>query len=270
MVSRQALAPEEIPVVILAGGTGMRLREETERVPKPMVRIGEQPILWHIMRHFSTFGYRRFMICLGYKSWVVKEYFLNYDEEMSDLRIELLRGHVAFLGQTAPEDWEVTLVETGLQSGSTGRLLGVRRYLDTPYFMFTYGDGVGTVDIAALHDQHRAGGRRVTVTGVKPSSRYGIIAHEGEQVTAFAEKPEIGEGYVSGGFFCIDTDIISRLDPTRPEGFFESDLLPTLAEEDDVGLYAHHGYWHSMDTFRDFTHLNEVWHAGRAPWKTWD
>src|SRR5690606_6478706 len=144
----------DIPVVILAGGMGMRLHEETARVPQPMVRIGEQPILWHIMRHYSTFGVRRFVSCLGYQAWEVQEDFLNYVEEISDVRVELLRGHLTLLGDNVPEDWEVTLAETGVASGSTGRLLRAARYIDTPYFMYTYGDGLGTVDIAAVHRMH--------------------------------------------------------------------------------------------------------------------
>ncbi len=268
-MTTEALDPADVPVVILAGGMGMRLREETERVPKPMVMIGGKPIIWHIMRHYATHGFRRFMICLGYKSWVVKEYFLNYAEEMSDLRIDLSRGGVTLIRDEPIEDWEVTLVETGMHTGSTGRLLGVRRYIDTPHFMFTYGDGVGDVDLGALRRAHLARGRRVTVTGVKPVSRYGILTHDEDRVTAFAEKPEIAEGYVSGGFFCLDTDVIDRLEPLRDEGFFETDLLPELVAEGDVGIHRHHGFWHSMDTYRDFVHLNELWDAGDAPWQTW-
>lgn len=268
---RKRLAHADIPVVILAGGMGMRLHEETERVPKPMVRIGSKPILWHIMSHYATYGFRRFVICLGYKGWVIKEYFLNYPEEVNDVRVDLARPErgIRRLGDDRVEDWEVTLVETGLHTGSTGRLLGVAPYIDTPYFMYTYGDGVGDVDITAVHRMHVERGRGVTVSGVKPTSRYGILTHDEDVVTAFTEKPQIADGYISGGFFCMDTSVIDRLDPLREEGFFELDLLPALVDEGDVGIHQHHGFWHSMDTYRDFVHLNELWDAGDAPWQTW-
>ena len=263
------LTPADIPVVILAGGQGMRLREETDRVPKPMVLIGERPILWHIMKYYATFGYRRFVVCLGYKGSVVKRYFLNYAEEIADLRIELRPGSVAFMSDTEVEDWEVTLVETGHTTGSTGRLHRVRRYLDTPYVMYTYGDGVGTVDLEAVRRIHLEADRSVTVTGVKPSSRYGILTHDQDLVTQFAEKPQIAEGYVSGGFFCLDVAVIDALATYDPEGFFETDLLPSLVADGRVGMHRHHGFWHSMDTYRDFVALNELWNAGEAPWQTW-
>ncbi|WP_108666760.1 sugar phosphate nucleotidyltransferase [Euzebya rosea] len=270
MGSTDRLDPADIPVVILAGGFGMRLHEETERVPKPMVQIGTKPILWHIMRHYSTYGFRRFTICLGYKSWAIKEYFLNYHSETADLRVQLGRhSSVEYLGDSMVEDWEITLVETGLNSGSTGRLQGVQRYIDTPYFMYTYGDGVGTVDLDAVHSQHVAADRLVTVTGVKPMSRYGLLLHDGERVTAFDEKPEIAEGYVSGGFFALSSGLFDRLDGHDPTGFMEIDVLPGLVTEGQVGMHRHHGFWHSMDTYRDYVALNDMWDAGDPPWRTW-
>ena len=270
MATADKLDPADIPVVILAGGFGMRLHEETERVPKPMVQIGDKPIMWHIMRHYATYGFRRFTICLGYKSWVIKEYFLNYFAETNDLRVQLGRhSSVEYLGDSLVEDWEITLVETGLHSGSTGRLQGVQRYIDTPYFMYTYGDGVGTVDIDAVHRQHVEGDRLATVTGVKPTSRYGMLLHDGDRVTAFDEKPEIAEGYVSGGFFALSAGIFDRLDGADPTGFMEMDVLPGLVSEGQVGIHRHHGFWHSMDTYRDYVALNDMWDAGDPPWRTW-
>lgn len=249
----------------------MRLAEETERLPKPMVRIGPKPIIWHIMRHYATFGYRRFMVCLGYKGWAFKEYFLNYRAEVNDVRVDIAHPErpVQYLGDSRVEDWEITLVETGLHSGSTGRLLGTKPYIDTPYFMYTYGDGVGVVDLDAVLAQHRASDGMLTITGVKPSSRFGVLTHDDDRVTAFDEKPEIAEGYVNGGFFCMDTALLDRLDPEEGKGFMEVDLLPTLVAEGEVGIHRHHGFWHSMDTYRDFSALNEMWDAGDAPWKTW-
>ena len=256
-------------MVILAGGLGLRLHEETERIPKPMIRIGEMPILWHVMRHYNTHGFRRFIICLGYKSWVVKEYFLNYAEEVSDLQIDMATGGVKLMREEPLVDWEVTLVETGLSSGSTGRLLGAMRYIDTPYFMYTYGDGVGDVDVTALHELHRSTDNLITVTGVRPASRYGILRNDGVQVVDFTEKPPMGEGFVSGGFFCLDTDVLDRFDATQAHGFFEEQILADLVDEGRVGIHRHHGFWHAMDTYRDFVHLNDVWASGDAEWKTW-
>lgn len=269
-MQREQLNPADVPVVILAGGQGMRLREETERIPKPMVLIGTKPILWHIMRHYAAFGFRRFVICLGYKGWVIKEYFLNYGAEMSDLKVELASGAVTLLRDNPVEDFEVVLADTGLDSGSTGRLLGIRQYIDTPYFMYTYGDGVGTVDLAAVHDAHTRRQHLATVTGVRPTSKWGILGHDGDVVTDFAEKPQSAEGYVSGGYWCLDAAVFDRLDPQQPEGFFETDLLPTLVDEGVVGIHRHDGFWYSMDTYRDFVHLNDLWGRGEAPWKTWD
>ena len=264
------LDPADIPVVIIAGGQGMRLREETERVPKPMVRLGERPIMWHIMKHYATYGFRRFTVCLGYKGWVIKEYFLNYVEKGGDLRLDLARGRQQVLSSTRVEDWEVTLVETGIDSGSTGRLQGAARYIDTPYFMYTYGDGVGDVDLDAVHDTFLSTGSLATVTGVKPGDRYGVLSHDEERVTSFTEKPQMAEGYVSGGFWCLSADVLDLLADADPGEFFEIDLLPSLVAEGRVSINRHHGWWHSMDTYRDFTHLNELWARGEAPWKTWE
>ncbi len=264
------LDPATVPVVILAGGTGMRLREETERIPKPMVVIGEQPILWHIMSHYATHGFRRFIICLGYKSWVVKEYFLNFAEERSDLRIDLAQGKVTLMSDKPIEDWEVTLVDTGMRAGSTGRVLGVRHHIDTPYFMYTYGDGVSDVNLGEMHRSHVESGRQVTITGVKAPSRYGILAHDEDQVTTFSEKPQVAEGYISGGFFCVDSSVMDLMHADNPEGFFESDVVEGLATNGEVGIHRHHGFWLGMDTYRDYARLNDLWEAGEAPWKTWE
>lgn len=267
-----ALIPNaEIPVVIVAGGMGMRLREETERVPKPMVRIGEKPIIWHIMKHYSTFGFRRFTICLGYKGWALKEYFLNYREEVNDIRIQLATEGVESLSEDRVEDWEVTLVETGLSTGTSGRIAMAAPYLDQPHFMYTYGDGVGAVDIDGVLSQHHANGNHVlTMTGVRPQSRWGILTYDGVDLTGMTEKPEVAEGYVNGGFYAIDRTVAVQLADCDPKGFMELDLLPRLAADGVTGLFRHHGFWHSMDTYRDFTALNEMWDSGDAPWKSWE
>ncbi len=260
----------DIPVVILAGGLGTRLREETERVPKPMVRIGDQPILWHIMKLYGYYGFRRFVLCLGYKSEVIKQFFLSYREQLSDLRIDLA-GRRAPEVLTGPrlEDWDVICAETGLHTGTGGRLLRVRDYVDADTFMFTYGDGIGSVDLHALLDHHRAQGRAATVTGVRPTSRYGEMEIDGSAVTEFNEKPTASEGVVSGGFFVFDRAVFDYLS-TEPDLLLEQEPLRKLARDDQLSVFEHHDFWLGMDTYRDVTALNEIWAGGRAPWRMWE
>jgi glucose-1-phosphate cytidylyltransferase len=263
-------APMDIPVVILAGGLGTRLREETERVPKPLVDIGERPILWHIMKLFHHHGARRFVLCLGYKSNLIKDFFLRYRELSADWTIELHGEHeLRFHNDVADEDWEVTCVETGLHTGTGGRLKRVQRYVDGGRFFFTYGDGIGDVDIRALLARHVEAGRTGTVTGVHPTSRYGEMRVEDGAVAEFNEKPTHPEGYVSGGFFAFEPTIFDYLDDD-PELFFEREPLRNLARDGELALYPHTGFWMGMDTYRDFTALNDLWAEGAAPWKLWE
>jgi glucose-1-phosphate cytidylyltransferase len=261
----------DIPVVILAGGLGTRLREETERVPKPLVEIGERPILWHIMKLYHHHGARRFVLCLGYKSNLVKDFFLRYRELTSDWTISLHGDHdLRFHNDVADEDWEVTCVETGLHTGTGARLKRVQPFLaDEERFFFTYGDGLGSVDIARLLGTHVASGLTGTVTGVHPTSRYGEMRVEGDRVAEFNEKPTHPEGFVSGGFFVFEQGVFDYLDDD-PDLFFEHDPLRNLARDGQLGLYPHEGFWMGMDTYRDFTALNELWASGEAPWKLWD
>jgi glucose-1-phosphate cytidylyltransferase len=215
---------EQMPVVVLAGGMGTRLREETERVPKPLVEIGERPILWHIMKLYGHHGAHRFLVCLGYKSWAIKEYFLRYHEQSADLTVHIGGEEPPTFHGPVDEDWEVTLAETGLTTGTGGRLQRVRAYLDTDTFMFTYGDGLGRVDIGALLDFHRSHDRIGTVTGVRPSSRYGEMAVSDGVVTEFNEKPTAPEGFVSGGFFVFQREIFEYL--TEEPGLILEHGLP--------------------------------------------
>lgn len=259
----------EMPVVILAGGMGTRLREETERVPKPLVEIGEQPILWHIMKIFGAHDLKRFVVCLGYKSWLIKQFFLNYREQISDFTIRLSDSHEPhFHDRAADEDWEVTCAETGMLSGTGGRLLLVRDYVKTDTFMFTYGDGIGRIDLDALLDFHYEQGRVGTVTGVHPSSRYGEMRVEDGIVTEFNEKPTQPEGFVSGGFFVFQREFFDYLsgDPTE---MLEADPLQKLARDGQLAVHPHDDFWLGMDTYRDFLHLNDLWRRGEAPWKVW-
>ena len=261
--------PCDIPVVILAGGQGTRLREVTERVPKPLVEIGEKPILWHIMKLYSHYGFRRFILCLGYKSWLIKQFFLNYREQVCDFTLELGGEHApVFHDHNGDEDWSITFVETGLNTMTGGRLWRVQDYIDAPTFMFTYGDGLGSVDIPALLDFHRQEGRVATVTGVRPTSRYGEMRVDGRRAVEFTEKPS-SQAHVSGGFFVLEREFFNYLDDD-PSLYFERRPLITCASEGELAVYEHEGFWMGMDTPRDFTDLNEMWASGRAPWKLWE
>jgi glucose-1-phosphate cytidylyltransferase len=268
-VSRRDTPIEQVPVVILAGGLGTRLREATESVPKPLVEVGERPMLWHIMKLYGHHGARRFVLCLGYKSWLIKEYFLRYREHLSDLTIRMSDDHApVFRNRPADEDWEITMAETGLLTGTGGRLHRVRQYVDTDTFMFTYGDGIGAVDIEALLDFHRSHDRIGTVTGVHPASRYGEMSVDGPNVVEFAEKPTTAEGFVSGGFFVFQREFFDYLDDD-PSLLVERKPLQSLARDGQLAVYEHDGFWLGMDTYRELTMLNELWGSGQAPWKLW-
>jgi glucose-1-phosphate cytidylyltransferase len=261
---------DRMPVVILAGGLGTRLREETERLPKPLVEIGERPMLWHIMKLYGHHGARRFVVCLGYKSWLIKEYFLRYREQTADLTVQLGGDGPAVLHDPPrKEDWEVTLAETGLLTGTGGRLRRVREYVDTDTFMFTYGDGIGQVDVAALVDFHRSHDRIGTVTGVHPTSRYGEMTVAEDVVLEFNEKPTTPEGFVSGGFFVFQREFFDYLTP-EPELLFERAPLRNLARDGQLAVYPHEGFWMGMDTYREYTELNRLWASGEAPWRVWE
>jgi glucose-1-phosphate cytidylyltransferase len=267
--ARTRTAPEDMPVVILSGGMGTRLREETERVPKPLVEIGEKPILWHIMKIYSHYGWRRFVLCLGYKSWLIKEFFLRYREQVSDFTLEMNSEHKPeFHGDSADENWKVTCAETGLLTGTGGRLWRVRDYIDTDTFAFTYGDGIGRVDLTALLDFHYEQGRIGTVTGVHPTSRYGEMRVEGAKAVEFNEKPTMPEGFVSGGFFVFQREFLDYL-TDEPSLLFEHAPLQNLARDGELAVFPHDDFWMGMDTYRDFSELNELWASGQAPWKLW-
>ena len=263
------LAPREIPVVILAGGMGTRLREETEKMPKPLVPIGDKPILWHIMKIYGHYGFHRFVLCLGYKSWLIKEFFLRYREQVSDFTIAMNNDHTpVFHDQQADEEWEVTCAETGLTTATGARLWRVRDYVTTDTFMFTYGDGIGNVDIGALLDFHYEQGRIGTVTGVHPTSRYGEMRVAGDIVTEFNEKPTVPEGFVSGGFFVFQREFFDYLNDD-PQLFFEHEPLRNLARDGELAVFAHEDFWMGMDTYREFTELNDLWAGGDAAWRVW-
>jgi glucose-1-phosphate cytidylyltransferase len=261
--------PADIPVVILCGGMGTRLREASEKLPKPLVDVGGKPILWHVMKTYSNYGFRRFILCLGYKSDQIRRYFLDYREHSNDFTLDLADGAPKWHGAGPQEDWEVTFVDTGLLSGTGARVRRVSEYLDNDLFLLTYGDGIGDVDIAGLVEQHVTSGRLGTVTGVHPASRYGEMHIDGNDVSEFNEKPTLATGWVSGGFFAFNRLMADKYLDDDPDLMLEKAPLQKLAADGEMGVFRHEGFWMGMDTFRDWTELNSIWDSGNAPWKLW-
>ncbi len=253
-------------VIILAGGMGTRLAEETNVKPKPMVEIGGQPILWHIMKHYAAHGLTEFVIALGYKGAVIKDYFLNYAARRRDFTIRLRDGMIT-PHHDDMEDWTVHLVDTGLQTATGGRLRRLKAWVGDEPFMMTYGDGVSSVDLTALLAFHRASGKAATVTAVRPPARFGGLSLDGDGVTEFVEKPQIGEGWVNGGFFVLEPRVLDSID--SDDTIFERDPLERLARARQLAAFRHIGFWQSMDTLRDVNYLNQLWAAGDAAWQTW-
>lgn len=254
--------------VILAGGLGTRISEETHLKPKPMIEIGGRPILWHIMKLYSAHGITEFVICCGYKGYVIKEYFANYFLHMSDVTFDMAQNRMEVHRRNA-EPWKVTLVDTGDDTMTGGRLKRVREYVDgDEAFCFTYGDGVGDVDISALIDFHRTHGKLATVTAVTPPGRYGALDLDGNAVLGFAEKPRGDGGLINGGFFVLSPKCIDVIegDPTP----WEREPLEELTRRGELMAYQHDGFWQPMDTLRDKMQLEELWQRGQAPWKKWD
>lgn len=253
-------------VVILAGGLGSRLAEETELKPKPLVEIGGRPILWHILKHYARHGFAEFVIALGYKGEAIKRYFLDYRALSGDLTIELGKGEVR-LEERAAEAWTLHLMDTGLGAGTGGRVRRLRRLLEDGTFMVTYGDGVSDVDLGALLRFHRAQGRLATLTAVRPPARFGGIAFDGDRVARFTEKPQIGEGWINGGFLVFEPGVFAYL--KGDETSLEADTMERLAADGQLAAYRHDGFWQCMDTLRDKRLLEALWDGGNAPWRTW-
>ncbi|MGI9264513.1 MAG: glucose-1-phosphate cytidylyltransferase [Gammaproteobacteria bacterium] len=255
--------------VILAGGLGTRLSEETTLKPKPMVEIGGRPILWHIMKIFSAQGINDFIICCGYKGYVIKEYFANYLLHVSDVTFDIPQNRMN-IHQNSADPWRVTLVDTGENSGTGGRLLRVRDYLDDSTFFMTYGDGVANVDTASLLEFHRKQGGKATLTAVQPPGRFGAfkLSADKAKIEKFREKPRGDGAWINGGFFALEPSV---LDYVEHEGvFWEAEPLSALAEDGELSAYRHDGFWYAMDTLRDRNVLDQMWTDGDAPWKTWD
>ena len=254
-----------LDAVILCGGQGTRLREETEFKPKPMVEIGGRPILWHIMRRFHRFGVRRFILCLGYKGDVIRDYFLNYRLRRCDVTVKLRSHEVEVHGPDDAEDWEVVLADTGDDAMTGARLKSALRHVRGDSFFATYGDGVADIDVAKLLQAHRAAKRLATVTAVHPSSRYGEIDVAHDAVRTFLEKPQVAGGWINGGFFVFERGAFDKV-PTAPGVVLETDVLPALAARGQLTAFQHDGFWQCMDTYREMLVLNQLWAAGNAPW----
>jgi len=254
-------------VVILAGGLGTRLAEETTVKPKPMVEIGGRPILWHIMKRYSHYGFNDFIICLGYKGYIIKEFFANYFLHTSDVTIHLAENRTEVHRKTA-EPWRVTLVDTGEASGTGGRIKRILPYIaDDPFFALTYGDGVANIDISAQVAFHKAHGRKATVTAVRPAKRFGAIALDGDRVIAFEEKPEDDGGWINGGFFLLSPSVGELIE--GDDATWEREPMAALSRSDQLRAFVHRGFWHPMDTIRDRTFLEDEWARGNAPWRNW-
>jgi glucose-1-phosphate cytidylyltransferase len=253
--------------VLLAGGLGTRLSEETAVRPKPMVEIGGRPILWHIMKIYAAHGVTEFIVCLGYKGYVIKEYFANYFLHSSDVTFKLATNEMV-LHRAAAEPWTVTLIETGEDTQIGGRIKRILPHVaGDEAFCLTYGDGVGNVDVSAVIAQHRASGRLATVTAVRPPGRFGAILFEGDKVTGFQEKPRGDGGWINGGFFVCSPKVGDYIE--GDDTVWERDPMERLAADGELGAYFHEGFWQPMDTLRDRRQLDEMWESGRAAWKVW-
>lgn len=251
--------------VILAGGFGTRLSEYTKLIPKPMVEIGGKPILWHIMNHYAHYGYKEFVVALGYKGEVIKDYFLQYYAQNNDFTIDLNTGKVDYI-QEHTTDWRVTLVDTGDASLTGGRILRLKDIIGDEDFMVTYGDAVSNVDIGKLVEKYRQSGKLAMVTAVHPTARFGEIQIDGnDYVRSFKEKPQVNQGWINGGFFVLSPKVFDYIDNDLTT--FEREPLERLAAEGQLMSYRHEGFWQCMDTVRDRDNLNEMWNKGNAPWK---
>ena len=260
---------ESIKVVILCGGRGMRLYEETEYRPKPLIEIGRKPMLWHIMKIYSHYGYKDFVLCSGYKGEMIKDYFLNFEVLNSDFTVELGKEKKIKLHNPPPdENWRVTVADTGLNVMTGARIKRIEKYIEDDLFMLTYGDGVADININKLVKFHLAQGRIGTVTGVHSLSRFGELSVDGELVKEFTEKPHIKEGYINGGFFVFNKGIFKYV-ADEDDCTFEGEPLQNLAKDGELAVFPHEGYWQCMDTYRDLQALNKQWESGKVPWKVW-
>ncbi len=256
-------------VVILCGGLGTRLKEETEYKPKPMVEVGGRPLLWHIMKGYSQFGYNQFVLCLGYKGNIIRDYFINYDLRNNDFTLSLKDQGIAVHNRHEESAWEITFAETGPEAMTGARIKKIEKYIDGDTFMLTYGDGVSDVNLNELLAFHKSHGKTATITGVTPLSRFGELVAENNMVTQFNEKPKLhNKGLINGGFFIFSRKVFQYL--SASDGcILEKQPLERLANEGELCVYEHRDFWQCMDTYRDFELLNQLWKENKASWKTW-
>jgi glucose-1-phosphate cytidylyltransferase len=253
-------------VILLAGGLGTRLAEETALRPKPMVEIGGHPILWHIMNIYAAHGFNEFVIAAGYKNEFIKDYFYNFRMRSSDVKVDLRSGKAELLNDQTP-DWQVVVTDTGANTQIGGRVLRCRKWLDNQTFMMTYGDGVGNIDIKALLAFHRAHGKLATITAVRPPSRFGGLLFDGDRIKTFSEKPQIGEGWINGGYMVLEQGVMDYIEGDQT--VFEREPLENLAKAGQLMAWRHEGFWQPMDTLREKQMLESLWQSGKAPWKIW-
>jgi glucose-1-phosphate cytidylyltransferase len=255
-------------VIILAGGMGTRLSEETDVRPKPMVEIGGKPILWHIMKIYAQFGYNEFIICLGYKGYVIKEYFANYFLHQADVTIDLSNNEMQ-IHHNAAENWKITLVDTGKDTLTGGRIKRIENYVNNERFALTYGDGLGSIDIARLVEFHKKNKKLCTVTSVQPSGRFGVLAiNQEEFVTSFFEKRQEDSGWINAGFFICEPGVFNYI--KDDSSVWEHQPLENLARDGELMAFKHRGFWKAMDTLKDKTDFNDLWNQGKAEWKIWE
>lgn len=255
-------------VVILAGGLGTRLSEETDLKPKPMVEVGEFPIIWHIMKIYSYYGFTDFIICLGYKGYVIKEYFANYFLHKSDIEIDIKNNEIEYLNSKT-EPWKIKLIDTGLNTMTGGRIKRVKKYLENETFMMTYGDGLSNVNLNLLEQFHLKSNKMVSVTAVQPTGRFGSLSiNEEDNITTFLEKPPGDNFWINGGFFVMEPDVFDFI--KGDQTIWEREPLEQISNINQLIAFKHNGFWHPMDTLRDKNYLNELWKSASAPWRLWD
>ena len=256
-------------VVILAGGLGTRISEESHLKPKPMIEVGDAPILWHIMKYYSSYGFNEFIICCGYKGYVIKEYFADYYLHRSDVTFDFANNNEMIIHNNVAEPWKVTVVDTGLHTMTGGRLKRIQKYVGDQTFMMTYGDGVSDIDLDALLEFHRVHKKAATLTAIQPGGRFGVLdIDDNETVRQFSEKAKEDGGWINAGFMVLEPEVFDYIE--GDDTFFEKEPLENLALDGKLGAYRHEGFWKCMDTMRDKGMLDELWNSGQAPWKRWE
>ncbi|MBN1263807.1 MAG: glucose-1-phosphate cytidylyltransferase [Candidatus Pacebacteria bacterium] len=258
-------------VIILCGGKGMRIREVSAGIPKPMLFVGDRPIVWHIMKSYAAYGFKKFILCLGHNSWAIKEFFLNYSVKTADVTVRLnQQKSVVCHGLRDIEDWEITLAETGEETEKGARIFKVRQYLgQDKLFSVTYGDGLTDLNLGELAEFHKRSGLLGTMTAIHPPSRYGVLAIKGRKITRYREKPKTSQGFINGGFMIFNREVIDLYFDSSSNLDFEKQVLAKMARDGVLGVFKHRGFWLGMDTPKEYLYLNKIWAQGKAPWEVW-